>query len=213
VVVFPNPLIIKILPHSFEEQTMKSPLTFGEGESGFTLLELLIIIVVLSILAGIAIPAFSAWLPEYRLRNAARDIYSTLQRAKSGAANANETWGVFFDNSVSPGRYSTWSFGPNRKWDNGGGDDVPQGRRVELSEYEGVNYGNGSAAENMQGEAFSRFITYVTPDNVAIFSSRGTVNNLGYVYLCNTKGSAYAVGTPSQAGVIVMKRYHGGSWE
>jgi prepilin-type N-terminal cleavage/methylation domain-containing protein len=192
---------------------MKSPLTFGEGESGFTLLELLIIIVVLSILAGIAIPAFSAWLPEYRLRNAARDIYSTLQRAKSGAANANETWGVFFDNSVSPGRYSTWSFGPNRKWDNGGGDDVPQGRRVELSEYEGVNYGNGSAAENMQGEAFSRFITYVTPDNVAIFSSRGTVNNLGYVYLCNTKGSAYAVGTPSQAGVIVMKRYHGGSWE
>lgn len=192
---------------------MKSPLTFGEGESGFTLLELLIIIVVLSILAGIAIPAFSAWLPEYRLRNAARDIYSTLQRAKSGAANANETWGVFFDNSVSPGRYSTWSFGPNRKWDNGGGDDVPQGRRVELSEYEGVNYGNGSAAENMQGEAFGRFITYVTPDNVAIFSSRGTVNNLGYVYLCNTKGSAYAVGTPSQAGVIVMKRYHGGSWE
>ena len=192
---------------------MKRPLTFGEGKSGVTLLELLIIIVVLSIIAGIAIPAFSAWLPEYRLRNAARDIYSTLQMAKSGAANANETWGVFFDDSVNPGTYSIWSFGPNRKWDDGVGDDVLQGIRIDFSEYEGVDYGSGSAAENIQGEAFDRFITYVTPDNVAIFSSRGTVSNLGYVYLCNSKGSAYAVGTPSQAGVIVMKKYHGGNWE
>lgn len=192
---------------------MKSPLKLGERKSGVTLLEILILLVVLSILAGIAIPAFSAWLPEYRLKNAARDIYSTLQRAKSGAANANETWGVFFDNSVNPGRYSMWSFGPNRRWDDGEGDDVPQGIGVDLSEYEGVDYGNGSAAQNIQGEAFSRFITYVTPDNVAIFSSRGTVSNLGYVYLCNTKGSSYAVGTPSQAGVIVMKKYHGGNWE
>lgn len=192
---------------------MKSPLKLGERKSGVTLLEILILLVVLSILAGIAIPAFSAWLPEYRLKNAARDIYSTLQRAKSGAANANETWGVFFDNSVNPGRYSMWSFGPNRRWDDGEGDDVPQGIGVDLSEYEGVDYGNGSAAQNIQGEAFSRFITYVTPDNMAIFSSRGTVSNLGYVYLCNTKGSSYAVGTPSQAGVIVMKKYHGGNWE
>lgn len=192
---------------------MKSPLKLGERKSGVTLLEILILLVVLSILAGIAIPAFSAWLPEYRLKNAARDIYSTLQRAKSGAASANETWGVFFDNSVNPGRYSMWSFGPNRRWDDGEGDDVPQGIGVDLSEYEGVDYGNGSASQNIQGEAFSRFITYVTPDNVAIFSSRGTVSNLGYVYLCNTKGSSYAVGTPSQAGVIVMKKYHGGNWE
>lgn len=192
---------------------MKRALTFEKGESGVTLLELVILTVILSIMAGIAIPAFSAWLPEYRLKNAARDIYSTLQRAKSGAANANETWGVFFDNSVNPGRYSVWSFGPNRKWDDGAGDDVQQGTTVDLFEYKGVDYGNGSAEQNTQGEAFGRFITYRTPDNVAIFSSRGTVNNLGYVYLCNRQGSAYAVGTPSQAGVIVMKKHRNGHWE
>ncbi|MBN1832509.1 MAG: hypothetical protein JW896_10400 [Deltaproteobacteria bacterium] len=192
---------------------MKGSLKYGEGKSGVTLLEILILFVVLSILAGVAIPAFSAWLPEYRLRNAARDIYSTLQRAKSGAANANETWGVFFDDSVKPGRYSLWSFGPNREWDDGEGDDVEQGIRVDLSEYKGVDYGNGNAAHNVQGRAFNGFITYVTPDNVAILSSRGTVNNLGYVYLCNAKGSAYAVGTPSQAGVVVMKKYRGDHWK
>jgi type IV fimbrial biogenesis protein FimT len=192
---------------------MKSPLKYGEGKSGVTLLEILILFLVLSIIAGAAIPAFSAWMPEYRLKNAARDIYSTLQRTKSGAANANETWGVFFDNSINPGRYSIWSFGPNRKWDGGAGDDVQQGIAVDLSEYEGVDYGNGNAAQNIQGRAFDGFTTYSTPDHVAIFSSRGTVNNLGYVYLCNTRGSAYAVGTPSQAGVIVMKKYHEGKWE
>jgi len=36
---------------------------------------------------------------------------------------------------------------------------------------------------------------------------------MGYVYLSNTRGSAYAVGTPSPAGVIVMKKYTGGGWE
>ena len=191
---------------------MEGPPKTKRSESAFSFLELLTTILILSFLAGIAIPGFSAWLPDYRLKSAARDLYSTLQRAKAGAANANETWGVFFDNSVSPGKYSTWSFGPNRKWDGGGGDDVLKYPDVSFSEYIGVDYGNGNAPENIQGKPFGRFITYVTPDNVAIFSSRGTVNNLGYVYLCNPKGSAYAVGTPSQAGAIVMMRYNG-NWQ
>ena len=65
---------------------------------------------------------------------------------------------------------------------------------------------------NGDGSAYFNILP-TSSDNVAIFSSRGTVSNLGYVYLFNGKGSAYAVGTPSQAGVIVMKRYQAGSWE
>ena len=184
-----------------------------KNESGFSLIELLVAMVILAVLATVAIPTFSVWLPDYRLKRAARDLYSNLQRAKLGAVNANETWGVFFDNGVTPGRYSIWSLGPNRTWDSGGGDDVLQNIRVSLSEYEGVDYGSGNAPTNVQGNPFGPVITYVTPNNVAIFTSRGTVNNMGYVYLSNPRGSAYAVGTPSPAGVIVMKKYTGGGWE
>ena len=191
---------------------MGSPRT-RKNESGFSLVELLVATVILAILASVAIPTFSAWLPGYRLKRAARDLYSNLQRAKLGAVNANETRGVFFENEVTPGRYSIWFLGPNRKWDQGGGDDVQRNITVDLSKYGGIDYGNGNAPTNIQGNPFGPVITYVTPDNVAIFSSRGTINNLGYVYLCNTRGSAYAVGTPSQAGAIVMKKYTGSGWE
>lgn len=192
---------------------MLGSLRTRNNESGFSVIELLAAIVIVAILASIAIPAFSVWLPDYRLKRAARDLYSNLQKAKLGAVNANETWGVFFDNGVTPGRYSIWSLGPNRKWDGAGGDDVSRNMPINLSEYGGVDYGNGDAPTNIQGNPFGRVITYVTPANLAIFSSRGTVNNLGYVYLSNRRGSVYAVGTPSQAGVIVMKKYTGSGWE
>jgi prepilin-type N-terminal cleavage/methylation domain-containing protein len=40
--------------------------------SGFTLIEVLMTIVVLAILAAVAVPGFSVWLPNYRLKAAAR---------------------------------------------------------------------------------------------------------------------------------------------
>jgi type IV fimbrial biogenesis protein FimT len=52
---------------------------------GFTLIELLVVIGMMAALALIAIPAFSAWMPEYRLKQAARELYSNIQRAKMGA--------------------------------------------------------------------------------------------------------------------------------
>lgn len=79
-------------------------------QSGFTMIELLITFVVLGALAGIAIPAFSSWIPNYRLRAAAMDIYSNLQKAKMEAIRRNAvvivrfnqaggTYEVFVDDS------------------------------------------------------------------------------------------------------------------
>ena len=182
---------------------------------GFTLIELLVVIGMLAVLALIAIPAFSAWMPEYRLKQAARELYSNLQRAKMGAVRANESWGVWFDSGTSPG-YQIWSLGPNSTWDNTAGDDVYQNITIRLSDYKGVNYGIPLTILRCPGEAIGATgsVSYKVPDNVVVFTNRGTVGNpLGFVYLSNGKGTCYAVGTPSPAGVVVLRKWNGSSWQ
>ena len=65
--------------------------------SGFTLTELMVTIAVIGILAGLAVPNFIGWLPNYKLRSGAEDIRSTLQLARITAIKRNATATVSFD--------------------------------------------------------------------------------------------------------------------
>ena len=67
------------------------------NNSGMTIIELMVVIGILAILAGIAIPGFIGWLPNYRLRSAADDLQSTLQNAKLRAIRENAIVRVNFD--------------------------------------------------------------------------------------------------------------------
>jgi type IV fimbrial biogenesis protein FimT len=73
-------------------------------KSGFTLMQLVLVMVLLAILAAVSIPNFLSWLPKYRLKSAARDLYSNLQLAKMSAVRANQKCRVeYFKN---PDRYT-----------------------------------------------------------------------------------------------------------
>ena len=199
---------------------MKNMTRSTKNVSGFTLVEIMIVIGMITILAAIAIPAFSSWVPDYRLRSAARDLYSNLQRAKMGAIKNNTQWRVYFDNSVSPGRYFLLSGDGDDGWDTPttlGGTDVVE-MTIELSGHPGVDYGNGNATAQMDGGSFGSVIDYnidagVPTPPATNFTPRGTVNLFGYVYLSNVKGTCYAVGTPSPAGLIDLRRWDNGAWQ
>ncbi len=167
-------------------------------------MEILVILSILAVLATIAIPTFSVWLPNYRLKTAARDLYSNFQMAKMGAVNKNSDWAVIFDKTSSPGRYAIASGrGDNGDWDWPDGDD-PIEKIVDLAAYKGVRYGHGDAGEPVGG-TFGDEISY--DPNRAVFNPRGTGND-GYVYLQNEKNTAYAVGTRS-SGVILLRKWRG----
>jgi len=196
---------------------MKAYARPNKNVSGFTLMEVMVVACMLPILAAIAIPAYSSWVPDYRLRSAARDLYSNLQRAKMMAIKNNAEWRVYFDNAVSPGRYFLLSDDGDDGWDTPttlGGTDVVD-MIFDLSDYQGVDYGNGNAGSQIPGfgvgDAFGSPIDFET--DMANFTPRGTVNLRGYVYLTNAKGTCYAVGTPSPAGVISLRRWFDGAWE
>jgi prepilin-type N-terminal cleavage/methylation domain-containing protein len=154
-----------------------------KGRSGFTATELLVVLTIIGILALAAIPAFSIWLPGYKLRTSAQGLYSHVQATKLLAVKQNATTGVSL--------YSS----PDRYLHTGSGSP----RTVNLE-----SYGYGIGFDGPGGETFST--------NYLTFDPRGFSNG-GYAYLSNERESAfYRVGALS-TGVVRLQRWNGSVWE
>ncbi len=57
--------------------------------SGFTLLELMLVITIVAILAGIGVPSFSRFIADQRVHTAASDLQAALWRARSESIRLN----------------------------------------------------------------------------------------------------------------------------
>ena len=64
---------------------------FCNKQSGFTLIELIVIIAIVTIFAGIAVPNFLSYMPKYRLNGAARQVMGDLMAARMQAVSQNTT--------------------------------------------------------------------------------------------------------------------------
>ena len=172
------------------------------NSSGFTLFELFTIICIIGIVFTIGIPAFSAWIPDYRLRAKAKELYTDMHLAKIKALKENDKYKIVFSNDTA----NSYSLVKS--------DDVIE-KTVIFSSSETdtkILFGGGSATKNATksgGSLPGDGISYA--DNTLTFNPRGTGSS-GYVYLHNRKGTSYAIGTLT-SGVIFIKKWNGSDWK
>lgn len=69
------------------------------NEKGVTLVELIVVFVIIAFMAGLLAPNIGAWLPNYRLSSATRDIASTFRGAQMRAVSECIPYTVSFNSA------------------------------------------------------------------------------------------------------------------
>lgn len=67
--------------------------------SGFTLIELMIVIAIIAIFAAFLTPNVIGWMPEYRLKSAVMEMGSRIQQARLAAIKENQNCTMSFNTS------------------------------------------------------------------------------------------------------------------
>ena len=133
-------------------------------DSGFTLIEMMMVIAIIAIMSAVAIPAFMSMLPGMRLNGAARQVMTDLMAARMDAVKQNNRFRVFF-NSPGTNQYQILD------------DDDNDGT---------ADTGEAITTKNIQDNYSD--VTFSSTNN-PIFTPRGTATSLPTITLQNPSGT------------------------
>ena len=169
------------------------------NNKGFSIMELLTVIAIFAILSAIAIPGFIGWRNNAQLGRAARDVYSSFQKAKAESVRRNENCGIKFranDYVIYMDSNTNFDF-------DAGTDQVIQ--TINWSQYPGVKLDPGEGGD---GDG----LTFANPDFGIVFASDGLPRNnvgglsSGTVFITNQSNTRQNTVTISTAGNIQINQ-------
>lgn len=177
-----------------------------KNEQGFSFAELMTVIAIIGILSAIALPNFLGSLPEKRLRNATRNLYADLQKARLLAVKENRSVRVGFVTDDGDNPYNG-NGNPVTSYYFEEDDEDSDEYRIRdtdefmkrLEDYGAVTYGCDADTDDTRNVTFGNYDV--------TFSSTGTAK-LGMVYLQsrNDQTVCYSLAV-SRFGNIKIRRF------
>lgn len=187
----------------------------SKPQSGFTLIELMVTLLVLVILAVLAAPSFTAMIEKSRLRGAADDVVNLLSIARAEAVKRQRNVNVALGGSTSD-----WCVGANRAPDPAVGQPTPGATSCDCKTPSSCVLENQQsvvtppANSGITSDTVTPNITFnaqtgalipvTTPPGVVTLTSSSskfalqiTVSPLGQVAACVPSGKTFISGYPS----------------
>lgn len=174
-----------------------------KNEQGFSFAELMTVIAIVGILSAIALPNFLRSLPEKRLKNAARNLYADLQRARLLAVKENRRVDVLFNINDNDSDNNTYHFEDDPSSDTEYGNWNSDEFGKKLADYGEVYYGC-TADKDLDADTRVTFV-----NNAVQFTNTGTANQ-GTVYLQylppeNDQEVCYSVNVTTFGGIKIER--------
>ncbi len=141
--------------------------------AGFTLMELMVVVAIVTVMTVIAIPNFGTFMANMRLKRAADDLYFTLQQTRINAIRSGGKWMVVF---------SSTSYQVVNCVDNDCGT-TPNStvKVVPYSQYSGISF----------SDTFTNHVVEFTSDGMV--SNPSNLDPVGVTTISNNKGKSKAI--------------------
>ena len=189
------------------------PTCSRKTEYGFTLTEMMIVIIIGGVLTAIAIPAFMSWAPKYRVNGAARQVFSEMMAARAKAISEGNDYVISFNVSNN-----TFTIHDNDDNDNppvqDNGETV---RTIDIpANYPGIAYGYIDA-NSPEGDPISSPVTFTGSPPRVTFERSGLANKNGAVYLKpadeSSRRDRQRCVTVLRTGRVRLYKHTGSGWE
>jgi prepilin-type N-terminal cleavage/methylation domain-containing protein len=165
-----------------EGRTMKTQIKSRKTDLGFSLIELMVVIVMIGVLLGCSFVSLQHGMPGHGLRAASTDLASELRLARQKAVTENNNYTVTFNASAQ-----TYTI-----WDDDGSD------------------GYHSAGEEVRVVALAEGVVFGTinigASNMVTFRANGSANSSGYVELRNNSDIARRVTITRSTGSVTESK-------